>query len=112
MPFTRERSLTATVMRLASTLPMCHTPVKPNNAMDAEASIRGTTVYLVDKRIDMLPMLLGTDLCSLKPHARTLCLLGDLGDELVRRHCRLALYEIGHQISRSLQLRRSTTQSR
>ena len=42
--------------------------VKPNNAMDKEASQRGTTVYLVDKRIDMLPMLLGTDLCSLKPY--------------------------------------------
>lgn len=42
--------------------------VKPNNAMDVEASIRGTTVYLVDKRIDMLPVLLGTDLCSLKPY--------------------------------------------
>lgn len=42
--------------------------VKPNNAMDAEASSRGTTVYLVDKRIDMLPPLLGTDLCSLKPY--------------------------------------------
>ena len=42
--------------------------VKPNNAMDHEASMRGTTVYLVDKRIDMLPMLLGTDLCSLKPY--------------------------------------------
>jgi exosome complex exonuclease DIS3/RRP44 len=42
--------------------------VKPANAMDMEASIRGTTVYLVDKRIDMLPMLLGTDLCSLKPY--------------------------------------------
>ncbi|KAF2461078.1 ribonuclease R [Lineolata rhizophorae] len=42
--------------------------VKPNNAMDKEASMRGTTVYLVDKRIDMLPTLLGTDLCSLKPY--------------------------------------------
>ena len=42
--------------------------VKPNNAMDAEASARGTTVYLVDKRIDMLPPLLGTDLCSLQPY--------------------------------------------
>ncbi|EEB08834.1 3'-5' exoribonuclease subunit Dis3 [Schizosaccharomyces japonicus yFS275] len=41
--------------------------VKPSTAMDAEASSRGTTVYLVDKRIDMLPMLLGTDLCSLRP---------------------------------------------
>ena len=42
--------------------------VKPNTAMDNEASIRGTTVYLVDKRIDMLPTLLGTDLCSLQPY--------------------------------------------
>ncbi|KAJ5297628.1 hypothetical protein PENANT_c005G03038 [Penicillium antarcticum] len=42
--------------------------VKPNNPMDLEASVRGTTVYLVDKRIDMLPHLLGTDLCSLKPY--------------------------------------------
>jgi len=42
--------------------------VKPNTPMDDEATARGTTVYLVDKRIDMLPMLLGTDLCSLKPY--------------------------------------------
>ncbi|EFX01838.1 exosome complex exonuclease exoribonuclease [Grosmannia clavigera kw1407] len=41
--------------------------VQAGSAMDAEASVRGTTVYLVDKRIDMLPMLLGTDLCSLRP---------------------------------------------
>lgn len=42
--------------------------VRPNTPMDTEASMRGTTVYLVDKRIDMLPKLLGTDLCSLKPN--------------------------------------------
>lgn len=42
--------------------------VKPNTALDAEGASRGTSVYLVDKRIDMLPMLLGTDLCSLKPY--------------------------------------------
>ena len=42
--------------------------VRPDTAMDREASMRGTTVYLVDKRIDMLPTLLGTDLCSLKPY--------------------------------------------
>ncbi|KAF3910176.1 hypothetical protein ABW21_db0200754 [Orbilia brochopaga] len=42
--------------------------VRPNNAMDSEAAQRATTVYLVDKRIDMLPPLLGTDLCSLKPY--------------------------------------------
>ncbi|KAJ2556022.1 exosome catalytic subunit dis3 [Coemansia sp. RSA 1933] len=39
--------------------------VKPNTAMDKEAAYRSTTVYLVDKRIDMLPELLGTNLCSL-----------------------------------------------
>ncbi|KAG6329453.1 hypothetical protein ID866_9636, partial [Astraeus odoratus] len=34
--------------------------------MDAEAASRGTTVYLADKRVDMLPSLLGTNLCSLR----------------------------------------------
>lgn len=42
--------------------------VKPGTPLDAEGASRGTSVYLVDKRIDMLPMLLGTDLCSLKPY--------------------------------------------
>ncbi|RUS28301.1 hypothetical protein BC938DRAFT_482045 [Jimgerdemannia flammicorona] len=37
--------------------------VKPDTPMDIEAAHRGTTVYLVDKRIDMLPSLLGTT-CS------------------------------------------------
>lgn len=42
--------------------------VKPNTALDVEGAARGTSVYLVDKRIDMLPMLLGTNLCSLNPY--------------------------------------------
>lgn len=42
--------------------------VKPNTPLDDEGASRGTSVYLVDKRIDMLPMLLGTNLCSLKPY--------------------------------------------
>ena len=40
--------------------------------MDTEAAARGTTVYLVDKRIDMLPSLLGTNLCSLRPFVERL----------------------------------------
>jgi len=40
--------------------------------MDSEAASRGTTVYLVDKRIDMLPSLLGTNLCSLRPYVERL----------------------------------------
>ncbi|KAJ8597115.1 RNB-domain-containing protein [Rhizopogon salebrosus TDB-379] len=46
--------------------------VHPDTAMDNEAAARGTTVYLVDKRIDMLPALLGTNLCSLRPHVERL----------------------------------------
>ncbi|KAH3682629.1 hypothetical protein WICPIJ_006401 [Wickerhamomyces pijperi] len=42
--------------------------VKAGTPLDAEGASRGTSVYLVDKRIDMLPILLGTDLCSLKPY--------------------------------------------
>ncbi|RDA83841.1 hypothetical protein CP532_0249 [Ophiocordyceps camponoti-leonardi (nom. inval.)] len=57
--------------------------VKPATAMDTEASIRGSTVYLVDKRIDMLPMLLGTDLCSLKPYVERFAfsVIWELDDE-------------------------------
>ncbi|KAI3651168.1 hypothetical protein MP228_004649 [Amoeboaphelidium protococcarum] len=46
--------------------------VKPDTAMDQEASVRGTTVYLVDQRIDMLPPLLGTNLCSLRSNVERL----------------------------------------
>lgn len=40
--------------------------VAPASAMDEEASRRGTSVYFVDRRIDMLPERLGSDLCSLR----------------------------------------------
>lgn len=36
--------------------------------LDREARLRGTTVYLVHRRIDMLPALLSSDLCSLHAH--------------------------------------------
>ncbi|OIR58338.1 MAG: mitotic control protein dis3 [Amphiamblys sp. WSBS2006] len=42
--------------------------VSTETPIDSEAQSRGTTVYLIDRRIDMLPELLGTNLCSLKPH--------------------------------------------
>jgi len=39
--------------------------VQPGTALDQEAANRGTTVYLCDRRIDMIPELLSSDLCSL-----------------------------------------------
>ena len=47
--------------------------VKPGTAIDREASERCTTVYLVEKRTDMLPGLLTADLCSLRQKVDRLC---------------------------------------
>ncbi|XP_015122485.1 exosome complex exonuclease RRP44 isoform X2 [Diachasma alloeum] len=40
--------------------------IRPGTALDKEAASRATTVYLVDKRIDMVPELLSSNLCSLR----------------------------------------------
>ncbi|ETN71598.1 RNB-like protein [Necator americanus] len=40
--------------------------VRADTEIDEEAASRGTTVYLCDRRIDMLPALLSSNLCSLR----------------------------------------------
>ena len=47
--------------------------VKPATALELEAFERGTSVYLVDRVIPMLPERLSNELCSLKPHEDKLC---------------------------------------
>lgn len=47
--------------------------VKPNDIVDNEAVDRGTSVYLVDRTVPMLPERLSNELCSLRPHEEKLC---------------------------------------
>ncbi len=47
--------------------------VKQGNAIDLEAYDRGTSIYLVDRVIPMLPEKLSNEICSLRPNEEKLC---------------------------------------
>ncbi len=55
--------------------------------MDGEAASRCTTVYLTDRRLDMLPALLSEHLCSLRADCDRLAVsvLWNLGSDLTVR---------------------------
>src|SRR5580658_2482579 len=48
--------------------------VTPGSAINAEARLRGTSVYFPDRAVPMLPFELSTNLCSLKPQVDRLVL--------------------------------------
>ena len=52
--------------------------VKPGSALDAEAALRGTSVYFPDRAIPMLPERLSNELCSLKPGRDRAVLVADM----------------------------------
>jgi ribonuclease R len=67
--------------------------VRPGTPIDAEASLRGTSVYFPDRAVPMLPLELSTEICSLKPKADRLVLsvlleIDHRGDVVSQRFCR------------------------
>lgn len=47
--------------------------IRPESVLDYEARDRGTSVYLVDRTVPMLPERLCNELCSLRPNEEKLC---------------------------------------
>ena len=82
--------------------------VRPGTALDDEAYARGTSVYLPDRVLPMLPHALSSDLCSLRPHVDRFAMVvevevepnGDLGrtthhEAVIRSHARLTYDRVG-----------------
>ena len=81
--------------------------VRPGTTLDAEASLRGTSVYFPDYVIPMLPEALSNGLCSLNPDVVRLCMVCDMRisregmvtrsrfyEGVIRSHARLTYDEV------------------
>jgi ribonuclease R len=66
--------------------------VQRGTALDAEALHRGTSVYLPDRVLPMLPERLSNGICSLRPNEDRLCLVADMEFDVRGRRRRAQLY--------------------
>jgi len=69
-----ERSITPDLYRIGVHIADVSFYVRPNTKVDDEAYQRGTSVYLVDRVLPMLPEELCNDKCSLRPDEDKLCM--------------------------------------
>lgn len=81
--------------------------VRYDTALDAEAALRGNSVYFPNHVIPMLPEVLANDLCSLKPNVDRLAMVCEMNisaagkvtrsrfyDAVIRSHARLTYDEV------------------
>jgi ribonuclease R len=77
--------------------------VKPATALDKEAYLRSTSVYLVDRVLPMLPEKISNELCSLRPHEDKCTFSAvftfDADDNIIKRWFGKTLIHSNHRFS-------------
>lgn len=67
--------------------------VRPGSAIDAEAYVRGNSVYFPNFVVPMLPEVLSNGLCSLNPHVPRLCLVAEMDFDFQGQRTKSKFYE-------------------